>query len=61
VGLAGIGPGEWSLDHQLGWFDPPGWAGLGIALIAGLGGAAGLLTTFWRPGTKTMPTTTGPR
>jgi hypothetical protein len=24
VGLAGIGPGGWSLDHQLGWFSPPG-------------------------------------
>lgn len=49
IGLAGIGPGEWSLDHAFGWFDPPGWLGLGIALIAGLGGAVVLLAAFWRP------------
>jgi putative oxidoreductase len=49
IGLAGAGPGEWSLDHALGWFDPPGWLGLGIALVAGIGGAAGLLAMFWRP------------
>jgi putative oxidoreductase len=52
TGLAGIGPGEWSLDHQLGWFTPPGWTGLGIALVGGLGGAAALLATFWRPGAR---------
>jgi putative oxidoreductase len=49
VGLAGVGAGEWSLDHALHWFDPPGWWGLGIAVLAGFGGAAGLLATFWRP------------
>jgi putative oxidoreductase len=49
VGLSGVGAGEWSLDHALDWFDPPGWWGLGIAVLAGLGGAAGLLVTFWRP------------
>jgi putative oxidoreductase len=49
VGLAGVGPGEWSLDHAIGWFDPPGFLGLGIALAAGFGGAAALLIGFWRP------------
>jgi putative oxidoreductase len=49
VGLAGVGPGEWSIDHAAGWFEPPGWWGLGLALVAGFGGAAGLLVTFWRP------------
>lgn len=49
IGLSGTGPGQWSLDHALHLFDPPGWLGLGIALIAGLGGAAGLLGLFWRP------------
>jgi putative oxidoreductase len=49
IGLAGIGPGQWSLDHALKWFDPPGWVGLSTAVIAGLVGAAGLLATFWRP------------
>jgi putative oxidoreductase len=49
IGLAGVGGGDWSLDHALGWFSPPGWIGLGIALAAGFGGAAGLLAIFWRP------------
>jgi putative oxidoreductase len=56
VGLAGIGAGAWSLDHALGWFDPPGWLGLGIAAVAGFGGAAGLLVTCWRPARTTSPT-----
>ncbi len=58
VGLSGTGPGQWSADHVLGWFDPPGWLGLGIALIAGLGGAAGLLATYWRPARTTMSAAT---
>ena len=49
VGLSGTGPGEWSLDHVLGWFDPPGWWGVAIAVIAGGGGALGLLAAFWHP------------
>ncbi|MDT5014922.1 MAG: putative oxidoreductase [Mycobacterium sp.] len=52
IGLAGVGSGAWSLDHTLGWFDPPAWLGLGIALVAGIGGAAGLLLVFWRPTPK---------
>ena len=47
--LAVVGGGEWSLDHALDIFDPPGAAGLWIALLAGFGGAAALLATFWRP------------
>jgi putative oxidoreductase len=48
--LAVIGAGEWSLDNALDWFQPnPGGTGLLIALIAGAGGAAALLATFWRP------------
>ena len=49
IGLAGVGAGEWSLDHALGWFEPPGWWALGIALVGGIGGALGLLAVFWRP------------
>ena len=49
VGLGGVGPGRWSLDHAAGWFDPPGWLGLAITLIGGVGGAIGLLVVFWRP------------
>lgn len=43
IGLAGAGGGKWSLDRALGWFSPPGWIGLAIALAGGFGGAAGLL------------------
>jgi putative oxidoreductase len=49
VGLGGVGAGRWSLDRAFDWFQPPGWWGFGIATVAGFGGAAGLLVTFWRP------------
>jgi putative oxidoreductase len=49
VGLGGVGAGKWSADHVIRWFDPPGWVGLLFALIAGAGGAAGLLAASWRP------------
>jgi putative oxidoreductase len=52
IGVSGAGPGQWSLDYGLGWFDPPGWIGLVIALAAGVGGAVLLLGTFWRPQQK---------
>lgn len=52
LALAVIGPGQWSLDHALDVFDPPGMAGLVIALVAGLGGALGLLAAFWRPANR---------
>jgi putative oxidoreductase len=49
--LATVGPGEWSVDNAVGhtltqlW----GWKGLLIAVVAGVGGSALLLLTFWRP------------
>ena len=49
LGLAGLGAGDWSVDAGLGWFQPGGWWGLAIAAVAGGGGAAGLLSLFWRP------------
>lgn len=49
VGLAGVGSGKWSLDHALNWFDPPGWLGFGLGVLLGVGGAALLLATCWRP------------
>jgi putative oxidoreductase len=52
IALGALGAGRWSLDHALGVFDPPGWAGLITAVAAGGGGAALLLAVFWRP-TKT--------
>ena len=44
-----LGPGEWSLDHAIGFEDPPGVSGLVTALVLGAGGAAVLLALFWRP------------
>lgn len=49
VALGGVGAGGWSLDRAVHWFQPPGWIGLGVAVIAGAGGAVMLLVTFWRP------------
>ena len=51
LSLAGMGSGGWSADHALGWFDAPGWQGLAIAAVAGLGGGSALLVVFWRPRT----------
>jgi putative oxidoreductase len=52
--LSVVGAGEWSLDNAIGIFDDPypGAAGLWIALVAGAGGALGLLAAFWRPEKK---------
>lgn len=55
--IALLGPGRWSLDHLIdldGALDASiaGGNGLAVALISGLGGAALLLATCWRP-TKT--------
>jgi putative oxidoreductase len=49
VALAGVGGGKWSLDHAIGWFDPPGWWGLALAVVLGVGGAMLLLAVCWRP------------
>jgi putative oxidoreductase len=46
--LAAIGPGRISLDHAAG-INFAGTAGVLTALVAGLGGAALLLATSWRP------------
>jgi putative oxidoreductase len=51
--LAVLGAGAWSLDDAFGIYDhAPGNAGLVIVLLAGVGGAALLLATFWRPPAK---------
>jgi len=49
LGVAGLGAGEWSLDHAVGIFEHPSMTGLLIGLVAGGGGAAVLLAVFWRP------------
>ena len=55
--MAVVGAGEWSIDHALDVFDPPGVAGLVIALVAGVGGALALLAGFWRPAASRADTT----
>jgi putative oxidoreductase len=48
VALGTLGGGEWALDNSLD-LDFTEWKGLVITLVAGLGGSAALLGTFWRP------------
>lgn len=50
VVFAMLGPGEWSLDHAIGWsfpFQP--WTALVVSLVVGVGGTAVFLAAFWRP------------
>ena len=48
VGIASIGPGDWSVDHAAGWhLEGPAWA-LGAAAL-GLAAAGLLLATSYRP------------
>lgn len=52
LGLAMLGPGEWSVDDALGLAtDLDGWVGAGI-FAAGIVVAAGQIATFWRPGNR---------
>ena len=48
AGVAAIGPGQWSVDHAVGWHDIAGWGGLALSAGLGLGAALGLLAVFWR-------------
>ncbi len=45
--VATIGPGDWSVDHAIGW-DITGWSGALLAGLIGLGGGALFLAAFWR-------------
>ena len=49
VALAALGAGALSVDNHIGWFQPGGWWGLGVATVGGAGGAFLLLATSWRP------------
>jgi len=49
LALGALGAGEWSVDDALDMEDMAGWTGFWITVIAGFGGAAGLLAVFWRP------------
>jgi putative oxidoreductase len=52
--IGALGAGSWSVDHAAG-FGLHGWAGLAVAALAGIGGAALLLATSWRPGPAEVP------
>lgn len=50
VGIAMLGPGEWSLDNAIGIDDDlNGWLGLAIAAGGGLAAGALQLAAFYRP------------
>jgi len=50
VAVAGVGPGQWSLDDALGLADDlSGWTGLAIAAGVGTVSGVGLLAAFFRP------------
>jgi putative oxidoreductase len=46
------GGGRWSVDYAIGVFDPPGWITMVVCYALGAAGAAGLLLTCWRPGSR---------
>jgi putative oxidoreductase len=49
LALGALGPGSWSLDDALDLDDLAGGEGLFLTAVLGLGGAALLLLTCWRP------------
>jgi putative oxidoreductase len=57
VALGGLGAGRWSLDNALD-FPLHGWAGFLVTVVGGLGGAALLLATCWRPAPANTATNT---
>jgi putative oxidoreductase len=52
LALSATGGGRWSLDYTIGIFDPPGWIAVAVCYALGIGGAALLLLTSWRPGPR---------
>ncbi len=51
--IAGLGPGEWSLDHALGLTDDlNGLTGVAIAVGVGVAAGVGQIAAFYRPPPK---------
>jgi putative oxidoreductase len=55
LAVGAMGAGRISIDHAAGIFDTTSWTGLIITAAAGIGGALGLLGTFWRPPKRSEP------
>ena len=50
IGIAMLGPGEWSLDNAIGTDrDLDGWAGLVLAAGGGIAAGIAQLAIFYRP------------
>jgi putative oxidoreductase len=50
IALGALGPGNWSLDHAIGFAFPfQNGTALLITAVLGLGGAGAFLAVFWRP------------
>ncbi|MEZ5376996.1 MAG: DoxX family protein [Acidimicrobiales bacterium] len=50
VAIAGLGPGEWSIDEALGLTDDVnGLVGAAIALVVGVAAGIGQIAAFYRP------------
>ena len=52
LAIAGLGAGEWSIDHAAGIFDYPTVGNFLVGLVGGGGGAVALLALCWRPAPK---------
>jgi putative oxidoreductase len=52
LALSATGAGKWSVDNAIGIFTPPGWIAVVVCFALGIGGAALLLLTSWRPGSR---------
>lgn len=54
VGIAMLGPGEWSLDNALGIDDDlDGWLGLVLSAVGGIAAGIAQLAIFYRPPAET--------
>lgn len=53
LAIAGLGPGQWSLDNAIGIDDLNGFVGLAIAAGLGLAGGISELALFYRPPAST--------
>jgi putative oxidoreductase len=60
LAFCATGGGRWSVDYAAGILNPPGWIVIGVCYALGIGGAALLLLTSWRPGPRPAPAAAPP-